>query len=288
MKTFITGIHGQLGYDVALELKKRGYEDILAPTSSEVDITKRDVVREAILNYKPDVIIHCAAYTAVDKAEDDKEKCYNINVLGTKNITECAQELGAKLIYISTDYVFDGTKDGYYKENDKTNPINYYGETKYLGEQAVRAYDNHIITRISWVFGINGNNFIKSMLRLAETRDSLNIVADQVGSPTYTVDLAKVLVDLALSDKKGETYHVTNDGICSWYEFAKYIFESNGIDIKVSPITTSEYPTRAKRPANSKMSKEKLINDGFTMLPDWHDAVDRYNKELVKVRKKER
>ena len=287
MKTFITGIHGQLGYDVDLELRRRGYTDILAPTSSEVDITNKESVDKAILTYKPDIIVHCAAYTAVDKAEDDMEKCYAVNVIGTKNITECAKKIGAKLIYISTDYVFDGTKDGYYQEDDKTNPINYYGKTKYLGEEAVRTYDNHIITRISWVFGINGNNFIKSMLRLSETRDTLNIVADQVGSPTYTVDLARLLVDLALSDKKGTTYHVTNDGICSWYEFAKYIFESNKIKMTVNPITTSEYPTRAKRPSNSKMSKEKLINDGFTMLPDWHDAVDRYNKELIKVRKKE-
>ena len=287
MKFFITGINGQLGYDIDLELKKRGYTGILAPSRQEVNITNKESVDKAILNFKPDIVFHCAAYTAVDKAEDDKENCYNINVIGTKNIVEAAKEVGAKVIYISTDYVFDGTKDGYYKEDDTTNPINYYGETKYLGEVETRKYDNHIITRISWVFGINGKNFVKSMLNLAETRDELSIVADQVGSPTYTKDLSKLLVDLALSDKTG-TYHVTNDNYCSWYDFAKYIFESNNVNIKLNPITTSEYPTRAKRPSNSKMSKEKLVGDGFTMLPTWQDAVDRYNKELIKVRKKEK
>lgn len=287
MKFFITGINGQLGYDINLELKNRGYTEILSPTRQEVDITNKESVDKAILDFKPNVIFHCAAYTAVDKAEDDKENCYNINVIGTKNIVEAAKEVGAKVVYISTDYVFDGTKDGYYKEDDKTNPINYYGETKFLGEQETRKYDNHIITRISWVFGINGKNFVKSMLNLAETRDELNVVADQIGSPTYTKDLSKVLVDLALSDKTG-TYHVTNDDICSWYDFAKYIFASNNVNIKLNPITTSEYPTRAKRPGNSKMSKEKLVNDGFTMLPTWQDAIDRYNEELIKVRKKEK
>ena len=287
MKFFITGINGQLGYDINLELKNRGYTEILSPTRQEVDITNKESVDKAILDFKPNVIFHCAAYTAVDKAEDDKENCYNINVIGTKNIVEAAKEVNAKVVYISTDYVFDGTKDGYYKEEDKTNPINYYGETKFLGEQETRKYDNHIITRISWVFGINGKNFVKSMLNLAETRDELNIVADQIGSPTYTKDLSKVLVDLAMSDKTG-TYHVTNDDICSWYDFAKYIFASNNVNIKLNPITTSEYPTRAKRPGNSKMSKEKLVNDGFTMLPTWQDAIDRYNEELIKVRKKEK
>lgn len=287
MKFFITGINGQLGYDVNLELRSRGYTEILSPTRQEVDITNKESVDKAILAFKPNVIFHCAAYTAVDKAEDDKENCYNINVIGTKNIVEAAKEVNAKVVYISTDYVFDGTKDGYYKEDDKTNPINYYGETKFLGEQETRKYDNHIITRISWVFGINGKNFVKSMLNLAETRDELNVVADQIGSPTYTKDLSKVLVDLAMSDKTG-TYHVTNDDVCSWYDFAKYIFASNNVNIKLNPITTSEYPTRAKRPSNSKMSKEKLVNDGFTMLPTWQDAIDRYNEELIKVRKKEK
>lgn len=286
MKFLITGVGGQLGYDIKRELEERGLTDIVAPTSSEMNITKEDDVKKLILESKPDVIFHCAAYTAVDKAEDEKDICYDVNVNGTKNIVKYAEVVGAKIIYISSDYVFDGTKDGYYEVDDNTNPVNYYGETKYLGEEAVRKYDNHIIARISWVFGINGNNFVKTMLRLSETKDELNVVSDQIGSPTYTVDLSKVLVDMALSSKTG-TYHVTNDGICSWYEFASYIFESNGIDMKVNPIMTSEYPTKANRPLNSKMNKDKLVEDGFEMLPTWKDAIDRYNKELVKVRKKD-
>ena len=287
MKFFITGINGQLGHDINLELLRRGYTDIYAPSSNEINITDNDAVEKAIINYQPNIIFHCAAYTAVDKAEDDKDTCYAVNVIGTRNIVESAKKINAKIIYISTDYVFDGTKNGYYTESDSVNPINYYGQTKYLGEEETRRYNNHIITRISWVFGINGKNFVKSMLNLAESRDSLNIVNDQIGSPTYTKDLSKLLVDMALSDKTG-TYHVTNDGFCSWFEFAKYIFETNDIDIIVNPISTSEYPTRANRPHNSKLSKEKLINDGFEMLPSWQDAIDRYNQELIKIRKKEK
>ncbi len=286
MKFLITGASGQLGYDVKLELLNRGYYDILSPSSSAMDLRNKDSVRDTILDYKPDVVFHCAAYTAVDKAEDERELCSDVNINGTKYIVDACSEVGAKLIFISTDYVFDGSKDGFYLEDDKVSPINYYGKTKWLAEENVRGYDNHIITRISWVFGINGNNFVKTMLKLSDTRDEISVVSDQIGSPTYTKDLSKVLVDMALSDKKG-TYHVTNDGTCSWYEFAKYIFESNNIDIVVNPIKTSDYPTKAKRPHNSRMSKEKLMNDGFSMLPDWKDAVDRYNKELIKVRKKD-
>ncbi len=286
MKFLITGASGQLGYDVKLELLNRGYYDILSPSSSAMDLRNKDSVRDTILDYKPDIVFHCAAYTAVDKAEDERELCSDVNINGTKYIVDACSEVGAKLIFISTDYVFDGSKDGFYLEDDKVSPINYYGKTKWLAEENVRGYDNHIITRISWVFGINGNNFVKTMLKLSDTRDEISVVSDQIGSPTYTKDLSKVLVDMALSDKKG-TYHVTNDGTCSWYEFAKYIFESNNIDIVVNPIKTSDYPTKAKRPHNSRMSKEKLMNDGFSMLPDWKDAVDRYNKELIKVRKKD-
>jgi len=286
MKFLITGASGQLGYDVKLELLNRGYYDILSPSSSVMNLRNKDSVRDTILDYKPDIVFHCAAYTAVDKAEDERELCSDVNINGTKYIVDACSEVGAKLIFISTDYVFDGSKDGFYLEDDKVSPINYYGKTKWLAEENVRGYDNHIITRISWVFGINGNNFVKTMLKLSDTRDEISVVSDQIGSPTYTKDLSKVLVDMALSDKKG-TYHVTNDGTCSWYEFAKYIFESNNIDIVVNPIKTSDYPTKAKRPHNSRMSKEKLMNDGFSMLPDWKDAVDRYNKELIKVRKKD-
>ena len=256
MKFLITGASGQLGYDVKLELLNRGYYDILSPSSSVMDLRNKDSVRDTILDYKPDIVFHCAAYTAVDKAEDERELCSDVNINGTKYIVDACSEVGAKLIFISTDYVFDGSKDGFYLEDDKVSPINYYGKTKWLAEENVRGYDNHIITRISWVFGINGNNFVKTMLKLSDTRDEISVVSDQIGSPTYTKDLSKVLVDMALSDKKG-TYHVTNDGTCSWYEFAKYIFESNNIDIVVNPIKTSDYPTKAKRPHNSRMSKEK-------------------------------
>lgn len=283
MKFFITGFGGQLGYDVALELQRRGFNNIYAPTSKYLDITDEDKVGEAILEYRPDIIFHCAAYTAVDKAEDEKEKCYDVNVRGTKNIVKYAEMVGAKVIYISTDYVFDGTKEGYYKEDDVILPINFYGKTKYLGEQEVRKYNNHIITRISWVFGLNGNNFIKTMLRIAEKTDEVSVVADQIGSPTYTEDLSKKLVDMALSDKTG-TYHVTNEGICSWYDLASYIFEVNDIDMGVKPILTKDYETKAKRPYNSKLSKEKMVSDGFEKMPDWHDAAERYSKVLKKVR----
>lgn len=281
MKFLVTGVNGQLGYDVLKELKEQGYQDVLAPTREEMDITKKDVVQDIVLNYRPDVIFHCAAYTAVDKAEEEKEKCYDINVNGTKYLVDCAKEIGAKIIYISTDYVFDGTKDGIYEVDDEASPVNYYGETKWLGEEVVRGYENHIITRISWVFGIHGKNFVRTMLKLAETKTELGVVSDQIGSPTYTEDLAKVLIKMGLSEKVG-TYHVTNEGYCSWYEFAKYIFEVNGIDMIVNPVLTKDYKTVARRPLNSRLDKEKLVNDGFEKLPSWQDAVKRYSKVLKK------
>ena len=281
MKFFITGVNGQLGYDVKRELLERGYTDILAPTREELDITNEDAVKKMIREYRPSVIFHCAAYTAVDKAEEEQEKCYQVNVLGTKYLTEAAKEVGAKIIYISTDYVFDGTKEGLYQVEDKVNPVNYYGKTKYLGENFVRAYDNHIIVRISWVFGINGKNFIRTMLNLAESHKELNVVCDQIGSPTYTKDLAGLLVNMFLSNVKG-LYHVTNEGYCSWYEFAEFIFKESRKKVKVHPILTKDYKTTAKRPLNSKLSKESLDDIGMKRLPEWQDAVKRYIRELKK------
>lgn len=281
MKFLITGINGQLGYDINKELVNRGYTDILAPTRENMDLVNEEYVKEVICSYEPDIIFHCAAYTAVDRAEEEKEICYDVNVNGSKYISKYASEVGARVIYISTDYVFDGTKDGIYEVDDKINPINYYGETKYLGEEEIKKCNNYLIARISWVFGVNGKNFVKTMLKLAETKTEIGVVADQVGSPTYTSDLSRVLVDMALSDKIG-IYHVTNEGYCSWYEFAKYIFEVNNINIKVNPIMTSDYKTVAKRPLNSKLSKSKLDGDGFERLPDWKDAVKRYSKVLKK------
>ena len=281
MKFLVTGVNGQLGYDVKKELLARGYEDLLCPSRDELDITKKEDVKRVILEYCPDVIIHCAAYTAVDKAEEEKDICYNVNVNGTRYLLTYAKEVGAKFIYISTDYVFDGSKDGSYKEDDDTSPINYYGQTKLLGEKLVCEYFNHVIVRISWVFGINGNNFVKTILRLSTSKNELGVVCDQVGSPTYTKDLARLLVDMAISDKTG-IYHVTNEGYCSWNEFAKYIFEVNDIDMVVNPVLSKDYKTVAKRPLNSKMDKSKLVRDGFVSLPDWKDAVLRYSEELKK------
>ncbi|MDD5827356.1 MAG: dTDP-4-dehydrorhamnose reductase [Bacilli bacterium] len=281
MKFFITGVNGQLGYDVKRELLERGYTDILAPTRVDLDITNEDAVKKMIREYRPSVIFHCAAYTAVDKAEEEQEKCYQVNVLGTKYLTEAAKEVGAKIIYISTDYVFDGTKEGLYQIEDKVNPVNYYGKTKYLGENFIREYDNHIIVRISWVFGINGKNFIRTMLNLAESHKELNVVCDQIGSPTYTKDLAGLLVNMFLSNVKG-LYHVTNEGYCSWYEFAEFIFKESRKKVKVHPILTKDYKTIAKRPLNSKLSKESLDDIGMKRLPEWQDAVKRYIRELKK------
>ena len=281
MKFFITGVNGQLGYDLKRELLERGYTDILAPTRVDLDITNEDAVKKMIREYRPSVIFHCAAYTAVDKAEEEQEKCYQVNVLGTKYLTEAAKEVGAKIIYISTDYVFDGTKEGLYQVEDKVNPVNYYGKTKYLGENFVREYDNHIIVRISWVFGINGKNFIRTMLNLAESHKELNVVCDQIGSPTYTKDLAGLLVNMFLSNVKG-LYHVTNEGYCSWYEFAEFIFKEGRKKVKVHPILTKDYKTIAKRPLNSKLSKESLDDIGMKRLPEWQDAVKRYICELKK------
>ena len=288
MKYLITGVKGQLGYDITRELEKRGIFGYLAVDIDEMDITNREQVMAIVKEYHPDVICHCAAWTAVDKAEDNEEACEKVNVEGTKNITDASLEVDAKLIYLSTDYVFDGTKEGYYTEEDQVNPKSVYGKTKYLGEEEVRRNNKHFIGRISWVFGINGGNFIKTMLKLSENHDSLNVVDDQVGSPTYTVDLAKILVDMSETDKYG-TYHITNENYCSWAEFAEYIFKSNDKETKVNKVTTEEYleltgTKQAYRPRNSRLSKDKLESAGFDRLPTWQDATDRYCKELVKKR----
>lgn len=288
MRYLITGVRGQLGYDLTRELDKRGETDYLALDVEDMDITDKKKVNGIITQYKPDVIFHCAAWTAVDKAEEKEDLCEKVNVLGTKNITDASLEVGAKLIYLSTDYVFDGTKDGLYTEEDKVNPKSVYGKTKYLGEEEVRRNKKHFIARISWVFGINGNNFIKTMLKLSENHNIVNVVDDQIGSPTYTVDLAKILVDMAQTEKYG-TYHVTNENYCSWAEFAEYIFRSNNKTTEVNKVTTEEYleltgTKQAYRPRNSKLSKDKLENAGFDRLPSWQDATDRFCKELVKKR----
>ena len=275
MKVLVTGVGGQLGYDVIKELQKRNIECI-GVDKVEFDVTDFEAAYKFIINYMPDAVIHCSAYTAVDKAEDESELCHLVNAVGTENIAKICKEIDAKMIYISTDYVFDGTKDGYYEVDDIPNPINVYGKTKLAGEKAVQEIiDKYFIVRISWVFGINGNNFVKTMLRLGKERSELNVVADQIGSPTYTADLAQLLVDMVQTDKYG-IYHATNEGVCSWAEFAEGIFRVAGMDVRVNHITTSEYPTRAKRPMNSRMIKQILKKRGFAYLPIWEDALKRF------------
>jgi len=285
MKYLITGYNGQLGYDIKRELISRGVNEtsILAVDKDEMDITNRKQVFNVVKEFNPDVIFHCAAWTAVDKAEDMKDLVNEVNVIGTKNITDASIETDSKILYMSTDYVYDGTKDGIYVETDNVNPKSVYGETKFLGEEEVRRNPKHYITRISWVFGINGNNFIKTMLKLSEKLNELNVVDDQIGSPTYTVDLSHLLVDMANTDKYG-TYHVTNDNYCSWAEFAEYIFKINKKNVKVNKVSTEQYleitgTKQAYRPRNSKLSKEKLESN-FYKLPTWEDATERYCEEL--------
>ena len=276
MKVLVTGVKGQLGYDVVKDLQKRGYEPI-GVDREEMDLMNNDAIREFIMNVRPEAIIHCAAYTAVDKAEEEVDVCYQVNAEATKVIAECAKELDIQLIYISTDYVFDGTKEGEYVETDMPNPINVYGASKLKGEQYVQELlEKFYIVRISWVFGVNGNNFIKTMLRLGSERDELNIIHDQVGSPTYTADLAPLLVDMIETTKYG-IYHATNEGFCSWYEFANEIFKQSGIKVQTNPITTDKYPTAAKRPMNSKMGKGKL-EKAFYPLITWKVALNNYLK----------
>jgi dTDP-4-dehydrorhamnose reductase/dTDP-4-dehydrorhamnose 3,5-epimerase len=287
----VTGVKGQLGYDIVRELNERGEYDILAIDRDEMDITDKEQVMKIVKAYKPDVIFHCAAWTAVDKAQELQDACETVNVVGTKNIADASIEVGAKLIYMSTDYVFDGKKplDELYTEEDIPNPQSVYGKTKFEGEEEVRRNPKHFITRISWVFGVNGNNFIKTMLKLADKYPELTVVNDQIGSPTYTVDLAKLLVEMAHTDKYG-TYHVNNEGYCSWAEFAQYIMESNGKSTKIKPVTTEEYYEGkdttfvAYRPRNSKLDKSKLEEE-FYRLPSWQDATDRYCKELKKSKR---
>lgn len=271
----VTGSTGQLGSDVVKELLKRGYST-LSPNRSEFNLCSEDSIRNYILNSNCEAIVHCAAYTQVDKAEDEKDLCIKINATATKHIVKCAKILDIPMIYISTDYVFDGTKDGEYTENDETNPINIYGESKLAGEKYVQEIlDKYYIVRTSWVFNINGKNFIETMLRLSKANNQLSIVNDQIGSPTYTKDLSRLLVDMIETNKYG-LYHATNEGYCSWYEFADTIFKLANINIDIKAINSNEYASRAKRPLNSKLSKDKLIEYGFKPLPHWEDALKDY------------
>lgn len=299
MKVFVTGVNGQLGRDVINELVKRNIDCVASDISDsykgicdiakceyvQLDITNKDKVNEVIKDIKPDVVIHCAAYTAVDLAEEEanKEKVYAINVLGTRNIAEVCKAIDAKMVYISTDYVFNGQGTTPWKPDDKNYaPLNYYGETKLGGEKEVSLIlTKYFIVRIAWVFGANGKNFIKTMINVGKTHDEVRVVNDQIGTPTYTYDLARLLVDMINTDKYGY-YHATNEGgYISWYDFTVEIYKQAGLNTKVIPVTSEEYGLSvAKRPYNSRLDKTKLVECGFTPLPDWKDAVKRYLKEM--------
>ena len=282
MKVLVTGVKGQLGFDVMRELSKRGIEGI-GVDIDEMDITDFESVDRVITEAAPDAVIHCAAWTAVDAAEDEdkREKVRLVNVEGPRNIAKVCKKLDIKMLQISTDYVFDGQGERPWEPDDPTGPVSVYGTTKRDGENAVmELLDKFFIVRIAWAFGINGNNFVKTMLRVAKTHDTLTVVNDQWGSPTYTYDLARLLVDMIQTDKYG-IYHATNEGFINWYQFATAIFKEAGVNVTVKPVTTAEYGiSKAARPFNSRMSKDKLEACGFKRLPAWEDALKRYIKEL--------
>lgn len=300
MKILVTGVNGQLGHDVMLELQKRGYEAVGCGSSLEyrgmadavaklpyvsLDITDDAAVDRVLQEIKPDCVCHCAAWTAVDAAEEpeNKDKVFAVNVDGTRNLARACQALDAKFMYISTDYVFNGQGTEPWKaDSQEFAPLNVYGKSKLYGELAVKELlANYFIVRIAWVFGLNGNNFVKTMLKVGKTHDTLRVVNDQIGTPTYTADLARLLVDMLETEKYG-TYHATNEGgYISWYDFAREIFRQAGYPTKVIPVTTEEYGlSKARRPYNSRLDKSKLKEQGFQPLPDWRDGVRRYLEEL--------
>lgn len=301
MKVFVTGVGGQLGHDVMNELASRGYEGIGSDIREEysgvqdgtpvcsmpyvsLDITNKEAVNNRIAEIHPDVIVHCAAWTNVDGAEEPEKRpiVHIINAEGTQNMADAAKSVNAKIVYISTDYVFDGQGDRPWQPDDKNYaPLNYYGQTKLEGELAVSGTtDKHFIVRIAWVFGLNGNNFIKTMVNVGKKHDTVRVVNDQIGTPTYTFDLARLLVDMIETEKYGY-YHATNEGgYISWYDFTREIYRQAGIDTEVLPVTTEEYGLSvAARPFNSRLDRGKLAEAGFIPLPDWKDAVARYLKE---------
>lgn len=281
MKALVTGVTGQLGFDVMRALSARDVEAIGA-TRKEMPLDDPARTKAFVTSVKPDVVFHCAAYTAVDRAEDERELCHTVNGSATGAVAEACEAIGAKLIYISTDYVFPGTGERFYETDDETAPCNVYGASKLAGERAVRkamTSGRFFIVRTSWVFGVHGKNFIRTILGLAETRDELTVVDDQVGSPTYTADLAELLADMAASEKFG-VYHATNEGICSWAALAAEAIRRRGLRTKVTPVSSDMYPTKATRPKNSRLSKASLDEAGFRRLPDWKDAVRRYLMEI--------
>ena len=283
MRVLVTGAKGQLGSDLLCELSKRNIESV-GIDIEDLDITDAAATKKVIedINNKAklDAIIHCAAYTAVDAAEDNEALVTKINAEGTKNIAEVAKTLDVTMMYISTDYVFDGEGKRPWEPDDKRAPLNVYGMAKYNGELYVEELvKKYFIVRISWVFGLHGNNFIKTMLRLGKERGAVSVVNDQIGSPTYTPDLSRLLADMIVTDKYGR-YHATNEGLCSWYDFAVEIFKQANLDVAVTPVSSDAFPVKAKRPHNSRMDKSKLTENGFKLLPTWQDALGRYLLEL--------
>ena len=301
MNFFVTGVSGQLGHDVMNELAKRGYDGVGSDIQPEycgvadgsaitdmpyvqLDITDKEAVKKVITEIKPDAVIHCAAWTAVDMAEDDDkvEKVRAVNAGGTQNIADVCKEIDCKMLYLSTDYVFDGQGTQPWQPDCKDyKPLNVYGQTKLEGELAVsRTLEKYFIVRIAWVFGLNGKNFIKTMINVGKAHDEVRVVNDQIGTPTYTYDLARLLVDMCETEKYGY-YHATNEGgYISWYDFCVEFYRQYGLKTKVTPVTTEEYGlSKAARPFNSRLDKKKLVENGFTPLPTWQDAVSRYLKE---------
>lgn len=278
MMVLVTGCRGQLGFDICKQLSNLNIE-YRGVDISDFDLTDGRATIAYVQKLRPNVIIHCAAYTAVDRAEEESSQCFSVNEGGTWNLANAAVSVGAKMLYISTDYVFDGTGNQPYSTSEKTNPQNVYGASKLAGEQAVVSQmERFFIVRTSWVFGLHGNNFVQTMLRLFDVRERVSVVCDQIGSPTYTVDLAKIICAMIHTERYG-IYHVTNEGFCSWFDLASLTMKLSGKHCVVEPIQTEQYPTKAIRPKNSRLSKEKLIAEGFELLPTWQDALERYIRE---------
>lgn len=279
MKTLVTGVKGQLGYDVLKNLRMQG-RDCVGADIDDFDVTNSFATESFLEACRPDAVIHCSAYTAVDKAEEQPELCQSVNVDGTRNLAESCKKVGAKMIFISTDYVFDGSGIKAHEVDDPRMPLNVYGKSKLAGEEALKAIlPQHFIVRTSWMFGKNGNNFVKTMLQIGKKQSEVKVICDQIGSPTYTFDLAPLLCHMAETEQFG-TYHATNEGFCSWADFAVEIFRQEGLPVNVNFIPTSVYPAKAKRPFNSRLSKECLDRAGFHSLPPWQDALHRYLHEI--------
>ena len=278
----ITGNRGQLGFDIEKVCQDRGLE-YLGIDINELDITDKNAVNEFFQSRNIDTFIHCAAFTAVDVAEDNPELCYRVNTEAVKYLVDACKKHDVKFIFISTDYVFSGQKEGIYLPEDKTSPLSVYGKSKADSEAYIQEnLEKYYIVRISWAFGLNGKNFVRTMLRLGKEKQSISVVSDQIGSPTYTKDIAPLLVDMSQTDKYG-VYHATNEGYCSWADFTRYILERAGLTAEVKDILTKDYPTKAARPMNSRLSKDKLEENGFSRLPSWQSAVERYLQELIDV-----